>query len=104
MAMLPISRRAMLALSLALLSVSISTTLAFAQSTFTIVSSPSPGKLQNELQGVSAISNTDVWAVGFSNSRFAEASPLGDHTLTEHWNGSNWSIVRSPTLEWFCLE
>jgi hypothetical protein len=41
---------------------------------------------------VAAISSTDVWAVGSS-----APAPKGEATtLTEHWNGSAWSIVKSP--------
>lgn len=42
------------------------------------------------LTGVSAITADDAWAVG--------AKSCGDVTTTvvEHWNGSKWSIVRSP--------
>jgi hypothetical protein len=44
--------------------------------------------LQNILFGVSAISDSNVWAVG------AEQDSNGLwHTLTEHWDGSHWSAV-----------
>ena len=57
------------------------------------VSSPNPnkGKGDNELDGVAAISAHDVWAVGD-----AEDSFFSQNTLTEHWNGTQWSIVPSP--------
>jgi hypothetical protein len=52
------------------------------------VPSPSPGALQNILFGVAAITDSDVWAVG------AEQDQIGLwHTLTEHWDGSAWSVV-----------
>jgi hypothetical protein len=44
-----------------------------------------------QLAGVAAVSSTDVWAVGSS----ATGRP-GGTTLTEHWNGTAWSIVKSP--------
>src|SRR5260221_13669072 len=47
---------------------------------------PSPGV--GTLTGVASISANDVWAVGDSSSG----------TLTEHWNGTAWSIVPSPTV------
>ncbi|MGD1052592.1 MAG: hypothetical protein ABR950_02065 [Candidatus Dormibacteria bacterium] len=53
---------------------------------------PSGGAAANTwLAGVAAISPTDVWAVG-------GAGPAGQAatTLTEHWNGNTWSIVKSP--------
>jgi hypothetical protein len=46
------------------------------------------------LQGVAALSASNVWAVGYSGC----VSCSGDHSLIEHWNGSNWSIVSNPTL------
>jgi len=57
-----------------------------------LVSSPSPGSYYNALSAVTAISPSDVWAVGSSansNSSFS--------TLVEHWNGTSWSIVSSPS-------
>jgi hypothetical protein len=63
---------------------------------WTIVPSPNrllgTGRNQiNTLLGVTAISSTDVWAVGYTVS-------LDDpyRTLTVHWNGTTWSIVDSP--------
>jgi hypothetical protein len=45
------------------------------------------------LSGVAAVSATDVWAVG---SHF-DATIGGSAGLIEHWNGTRWSIVPSPT-------
>jgi len=45
-----------------------------------------------QLNGVSAESATDVWAVGYSSNVFSGLSK----TLTLHWNGSTWSTVTSP--------
>jgi len=53
-----------------------------------VVSSPSPGVLQNILYGVVAITDRDVWAVGGQQ----DATGLW-HTLTEHWDGSAWFVV-----------
>jgi hypothetical protein len=57
------------------------------------VAAPSPGRDTNELQGVSAVSGTDAWAVGWARglTRFAPVS-----TVTLHWNGTAWSRVPSP--------
>jgi len=44
-----------------------------------------------QLAGVAAVSPTDVWAVGSSAPTGGAAT-----TLTEQWNGSGWSIVKSP--------
>ena len=57
---------------------------------WSVVPSPSPGALQNILFGVAAISESDVWAVGAQQ----DANELW-HTLTEHWNGSQWSVVNA---------
>ena len=46
------------------------------------------------LKSISAISATDIWAVGcdqcgdFSNDRPA---------LVEHWNGKRWKLITTPT-------
>lgn len=50
------------------------------------VSSPNPTPIDNVLAAVTALSPTDVWAVGFDDRG----------TLTEHWNGSTWIVVASP--------
>jgi hypothetical protein len=45
----------------------------------------------NVLHGFAAISPSDVWATGYYVSGGV------DHTLSEHWNGSNWQIVSTPS-------
>ncbi len=60
----------------------------FDGSAWSVVPSPSPGALQNILFGVAAISDSDVWAVGDEQ----DFSGLW-HTLTEHWDGSAWSVI-----------
>jgi hypothetical protein len=45
------------------------------------------------LHAVTAVAANDVWAVGENE----EVPGLGITTLIEHWNGSAWSIVPSPT-------
>ena len=40
----------------------------------------------NQLVALTAVSRTDIWAVGVANRR----------PLIEHWDGSTWKIVRSP--------
>src|SRR5579863_10434591 len=61
--------------------------------TWVTVGSPNPnkGKGDNELDGVAAIAANDVWAVGD-----AENASFAQNTLTERWNGTQWSIVKSP--------
>jgi hypothetical protein len=52
---------------------------------------PSPGAGSNELFGVAVLSACDAWAVGDDIT-----SNGGRETLTEHWNGSSWTVVPSP--------
>jgi hypothetical protein len=61
-------------------------------SSWSVVPSPNvAGTQNNELFGVAAVSATDVWAVG----EFITGSSV--QTLIEHWNGSSWSVVSSPS-------
>jgi hypothetical protein len=46
----------------------------------------------DRLFDVTAISSNDVWAVG---SAFNASIPSISRTITEHWNGTRWSMVRS---------
>ncbi len=59
---------------------------------WSVVKSLSPGSFNNELFSVAAVSTSDVWAVGFTAS-----SSSSETTLIEHWNGSTWSVVKSPS-------
>ncbi len=56
-----------------------------------IVSSPNVGSDNNLLLGVAAVSARDAWAVG----DYLNDSIGNTHTLIEHWNGRNWSVVPS---------
>ena len=56
-----------------------------------VISSPSPGVTGNELISVAVVSANDVWAVGDIT-----VSGGATQTLTEHWNGTQWSVVSSP--------
>lgn len=74
--------------------------LAFAASAsnWQIVSSPNRSTVSfsnNTLFGVAALSDSDVWAVGNFNSSNNGAI---NETLTEHWNGTAWSLVSSPNV------
>ncbi|MFL5731598.1 MAG: S-layer homology domain-containing protein [Chloroflexia bacterium] len=62
-------------------------------STWRVVSSPATGTASNQLNGVAAVSASDIWAVGDYSS-----SPVPRVTLIEHWDGSTWSVVPSPSL------
>jgi hypothetical protein len=60
-----------------------------------VVASPNASTQNNLLSGVTAISANDVWAIG----DFQTSSSAGTvfQTLTEHWDGTAWSIVPSPS-------
>jgi hypothetical protein len=59
---------------------------------WSVVASPNvAGTQNNELFGVAAVSANDVWAVG----QFISGSSV--QTLIEHWNGTSWSVVSSPS-------
>jgi hypothetical protein len=61
---------------------------------WSIVSSPNPTPspgLDSLLDGIAAISANDIWAVGTLHT-----SQFGQATLTEHWDGTSWTIISSP--------
>lgn len=67
---------------------------ALAASGWTIVPAPPIG--QNAvLEGVTAPSDGNAWAVGYSN---AAANGLGAKMVIDHWNGSAWSQVTAPPI------
>jgi hypothetical protein len=59
--------------------------------TWQVVPSPNGSADGNQLRSVAVISSNDVWAVG--------NYPASGHaqTLAEHWDGTQWSIVPTPT-------
>jgi|GEM_PF-1134893 len=63
-------------------------------SQWNIVPSPNVAQMSNNLYAVSAISANDIWAVGATG---APGQPPASQTLTMHWDGSQWSIVNSPS-------
>ncbi len=51
----------------------------------------------NELDTVSAFSNTDIWAVGFHAPVINVNGTLGTfQALAEHWNGFSWTVAATP--------
>ena len=60
---------------------------------WSIIPSPSPGKQLNRLWGVSAGPSNDVWAVGDYSTKNGKLFK----TLIEHWDGTSWSVVPSPS-------
>ena len=60
-------------------------------SAWSIVYTPNPSGFSGDLNGVSAISSTDVWAVGaYQTDSAGDVSPFA-----EHWDGTSWSLVTS---------
>jgi len=55
--------------------------------------SPSPASFSNVLTSVAAISARNVWAVGYTIEKGSSTTM----TLTEHWNGSRWTVHASPS-------
>jgi hypothetical protein len=62
---------------------------------WSIVTSPNPNPGgASTLQGIAAISVNDIWAVGSFGGTSVVPS---EKTLTEHWDGTSWSIIPSPS-------
>ncbi len=59
--------------------------------TFSQYPNPNPG-ISPSLRAITAISATDVWAVGSYSSTVN--TPY--QTLIEQWNGSSWAVISSP--------
>jgi hypothetical protein len=51
-----------------------------------IFPNPDPGTSFSALNGIAAVSASDIWAVG----------QVFGQTLTEHWDGASWKIINSP--------
>jgi hypothetical protein len=63
---------------------------------WSVVKSPNVGTMSNVLAAVAVVAATDIWAVGYSTSCSTGCVTL---TLTEHWNGTSWSVVKSPNVD-----
>ena len=50
-----------------------------------------PANTYPDIYGITMIAPNDVWAVG------DVADAAGQRTLAEHWNGTQWSVVPTPT-------
>jgi hypothetical protein len=57
-----------------------------------VIPTPNVPTVNSALNGISANSSRDAWAVGLSWNNNTNTS----QTLIEHWNGTKWSIVPSP--------
>lgn len=61
---------------------------------WTLVSAPQPGGAQyGGLRGLSCVSGSDCWAVGWSNGT------NGFQTLIERWNGTSWTLVAAAPAD-----
>jgi hypothetical protein len=60
-------------------------------SQWSVVESPGPGNNNIFLSDVTALSANDVWAVGYETDIHGNSQKL-----IEHWDGSLWSVVKSP--------
>jgi hypothetical protein len=56
------------------------------------VPAPNQGAVANSLNGVTALSPCNVWAVGY----YQDAVNGARLSLAEHWNGTSWSISLPP--------
>jgi hypothetical protein len=60
--------------------------------TWSLIETPDPGAFGSALEGITALSASDIWAVGQTQS--SAKGPV--RTLTERFNGTSWSVVASP--------
>ncbi len=77
-------------LSLVLMTAQAASALSLNDSGWKIVKSPNGGLDNSELHGIAALSQKNVWSVGYDHTG-PEGPPV--QGLIEHWNGSTWSIV-----------
>ncbi len=63
-------------------------------SSWSFVTSPVQGT-SDFLNGIAAVSASDLWAVGDYRSGIDPEGPY--FTLIEHWNGTSWVVVKSPS-------
>ena len=60
-----------------------------------VVASPNVGSDENSLLGVTAVSPTNAWAVGW----FHDGTSGVSKTLIQHWDGAAWTVVPSPNAD-----
>lgn len=58
-----------------------------------VVASPNVGASDNSLTKVAVVSANDIWAVG----SYVNSTNI-NQTLIEHWDGSAWRVVPSPSI------
>jgi len=62
-----------------------------------VIPSPNQGTQGSALLGVTALTPDNIWAVGYYVT--AASCSFLTEPLVEHWNGAQWSIVSTPTLQ-----
>jgi hypothetical protein len=60
--------------------------------TWSLIKTPDPGAFGSTLESITALSASDIWAVGQTQS--SAKGPV--RTLTEHFNGTSWTVQASP--------
>lgn len=63
------------------------------------IPSPNRGELENELAGLALVAPEDLWAVGRYNAN-RPPTVTGRDTLAMHWDGTAFTIVRTPNPTW----
>src|SRR5258707_808966 len=61
---------------------------------WSLVPAASPGADYNSLQAAAATGTRNAWAVGSRRTSLGTAF----RTLTEHWNGTSWTAMASPSI------
>ena len=79
-------------LPLVLIAMLLSTGVAQASGTWKLIHGANPSAIYDGLRGVAAVTPNDVWAVGAYSKTQNTHQPL-----IEHWNGTKWSVVPSPS-------
>lgn len=62
---------------------------------WSVINSPNKGVNSSQLNGLTAVSAKDIWAVG---SFQKGSNPGTSQTLVEQWKGSAWRVVNSPNV------
>ena len=62
---------------------------------WSVSTSPTTPSGNSFLEGVVALSPTNAWAVG---NTFSDSNNTVQQTLIEHWNGTAWAVIASPTF------
>lgn len=89
--------RFVLSLSVLVIALLSLTGLAQACGSWTLIASPNPSPYSNHLQAVAALSPHNAYAVGSSLTVISKSSQFRQ-PLIEHFNGSIWSVMASPSI------